>query len=182
MSEHYDDLDAYIAKRSTKNPAFPTMVDAALKQRRLLRELAAKRVERELSQKMVAALMGTTQPALARLERGEIDPKLSTLERYAEALGRSIAVIGSDCKQEQQAWDNLQATPLRARAVAGSVPPGPTTFVRPHAWRPGCVPGPRGSRAFCPPCGHVSNQRTAKQAGRYLRNPGIARVHTDAAR
>ena len=93
MSEHYDDLDAYIAKRATKNPAFPTMVDAALKQRRLLRELAAKRVEMGLSQKTVAALMGTTQPALARLERGEIDPKLSTLERYAEALGRSIAVI-----------------------------------------------------------------------------------------
>ena len=67
MSEYYDDLDAYIAKRATKNPAFPAMVDAAL--------------------------MGTTQPALARLERGEIDPKLSTLERYAEALGLTIALL-----------------------------------------------------------------------------------------
>ena len=93
MSEHYDDLDAYIAKRATKNPAFPKMVDVALKERRLLRELAAKRVEMGLSQKIVAALMGTTQPALARLERGEIGPKLSTLERYADALGQSIAVI-----------------------------------------------------------------------------------------
>src|SRR6266702_1348278 len=72
MSEYYDDLDAYIAKRAAKNPAFPAMVDAALKERRLLRELAAKRVEMGLSQKAVAALMGTTQPALARLERGEI--------------------------------------------------------------------------------------------------------------
>jgi transcriptional regulator with XRE-family HTH domain len=93
MSEQYDDLDAYVAKRATKNPAFPAMVDATLKERRLLRELAAKRVEMGLSQKIVAALMGTTRPALARLERGEIDPKLSTLERYAEALGLSIAVI-----------------------------------------------------------------------------------------
>ena len=90
MSEQYDELDAYIAKRATKNPAFPAMVDAALKERRLLRDLAARRVEMGLSQKIVAALMGTTQPALARLERGEIDPKLSTLERYAQALGLSI--------------------------------------------------------------------------------------------
>src|SRR5260221_7384660 len=51
-----------------------------------------------------------------------------------------------------------QAVLLRSRAVAGSVPPDPTTFVRPRAWRPGCVPVPRGSRAFCPPCGHPSNQ------------------------
>jgi transcriptional regulator with XRE-family HTH domain len=93
MSEQYDDLDAYVAKRATKNPAFPAMVDATLKERRLLRELAARLVEMGLSQKIVAALMGTTQPALARLERGEIDPKLSTLERYADALGLSIAVI-----------------------------------------------------------------------------------------
>lgn len=41
VPEHFDDLDAYIAKRAAGNPAFPKMVDAALKKRRLLRELAA---------------------------------------------------------------------------------------------------------------------------------------------
>jgi DNA-binding XRE family transcriptional regulator len=92
MSEYYDDLDASIAKRAAKNPEYPKMVEAALKERRLLRELAARRVELGLSQKIVAKQMGTTQPALARLERGEIDPKLSTLERYAEALGVSISL------------------------------------------------------------------------------------------
>lgn len=92
MPEQYDDLDAYIEKQAVRNPNFPKMVDAALKERRLLRKLAAKRVEMGLSQKFVAALMGTTQPALARLERGEIDPKLSTLERYAEALGLNLDV------------------------------------------------------------------------------------------
>lgn len=43
LSEHYDDLEAYIAKRATSNPAFPKMVDAALKERRLLRQLAARK-------------------------------------------------------------------------------------------------------------------------------------------
>jgi len=94
--QHDDDLDAYIAKRAAKNPAFPAMVDAALKERRLLRELAAKRVALGLSQQVVAAAMGTTQPALARLERGEIDPKLSTVERYAEALGQAIKVTSKE--------------------------------------------------------------------------------------
>lgn len=92
MPEYYDDLEASIAKRAAKNPEFPKMVEAALRERRLLRELAARRVALGLSQKVVAKLMGTTQPALARLERGEIDPKLSTLERYAEALGANISL------------------------------------------------------------------------------------------
>lgn len=92
MPEYYDDLDAYIAERTAKNPEFPKMVEAALRERRLLRELAARRVEMGLSQKVVAKLMGTTQPALARLERGEIDPKHSTLERYAIALGVNISL------------------------------------------------------------------------------------------
>ena len=69
MSEQYDDLDAYIAKRAAKNPAFPKMVDAALKERRLLRKLAARRIEMGLSQKVVAALMGTKQPALPLLSK-----------------------------------------------------------------------------------------------------------------
>ena len=85
-----DDLDVSIAKRTARNPDYPKLLEAAIKERRLLRELADRRVELGLSQKVVAKLMGTTQPALARLERGEIDPKLSTLERYAQALGVNI--------------------------------------------------------------------------------------------
>lgn len=60
MSEPYDDLDAYIAKRAIKNPEFPKMVDAALKERLLLRELAAKRVGIGLSQKTELSLRQST--------------------------------------------------------------------------------------------------------------------------
>jgi predicted transcriptional regulator len=31
--------------------------------------------------------MGTSQPAVARLEAGNVDVRLSTLERYAAAVG-----------------------------------------------------------------------------------------------
>ncbi|WP_235593855.1 helix-turn-helix domain-containing protein [Rhodococcus ruber] len=50
-------------------------------------ELAAARRRQGLSQTLVAARMGTSQSAVARLERGDLDPRLSTLERYAQAVG-----------------------------------------------------------------------------------------------
>jgi predicted transcriptional regulator len=34
--------------------------------------------------------MGTSQSAVARLESGELDARLSTVERYAAALGRTV--------------------------------------------------------------------------------------------
>jgi len=52
--------------------------------------LSAKRIELGLSQTEVAARMGTSQSAVARLESGEADLRLSTLERYAAALGQRL--------------------------------------------------------------------------------------------
>jgi predicted transcriptional regulator len=34
--------------------------------------------------------MGTSQSAVARLERGDLDARLSTLERYAAAVDRTV--------------------------------------------------------------------------------------------
>jgi transcriptional regulator with XRE-family HTH domain len=45
-----------------------------------------------MTQLDVAFKMGTTQPALARLEKGEAKANLRTLARYAEALGRRAVV------------------------------------------------------------------------------------------
>jgi transcriptional regulator with XRE-family HTH domain len=45
-----------------------------------------------MTQLDVAFKMGTTQPALARLEKGESKSNLRTLARYAEALGRRAVV------------------------------------------------------------------------------------------
>ncbi len=63
---------------------------AAARRRELIEELARTRRESELSQTEIAARMGTSQSAVARLESGELDARLSTLERYAAALGRTV--------------------------------------------------------------------------------------------
>src|SRR5499427_8523297 len=58
--------------------------------RRLVGELADQRRSAGLSQTEVAARMGTSQSAVARLEAGDADVRASTLERYAAAIGSQI--------------------------------------------------------------------------------------------
>lgn len=45
-----------------------------------------------LSQREFAERIGTTQSAVARMEKGEAEPKFCTLEKLAEALGRAPAM------------------------------------------------------------------------------------------
>ena len=90
MTRRRDDLDDFIAERAATNPDFAVMVDEALARRQLLRQLAEDRQAEGLSRTTVAARMGTSESAVARLEGGQADTKLSTLARYAAALGKRI--------------------------------------------------------------------------------------------
>jgi DNA-binding Xre family transcriptional regulator len=54
--------------------------------------VAERRVERKLSQRELAELVGTTQSAIARLERGGRPPRNDTLLKIAEALECDLAV------------------------------------------------------------------------------------------
>jgi ribosome-binding protein aMBF1 (putative translation factor) len=90
MANRRDFFDEIVDERTERNPEFPDLVEAALRRRQLLRELAARREKLGLSQTLVAARMGTSQSAVARLEAGEIDAKLSTVERFAAALGQKV--------------------------------------------------------------------------------------------
>ncbi|MDA8300196.1 MAG: helix-turn-helix transcriptional regulator [Actinomycetota bacterium] len=71
-------------------PLFPGFGEMAEQRRSLAAALVAKRVELGLSQTEVAARMGTSQSAVARLESGQADLRLSTLERYAAAIGQRL--------------------------------------------------------------------------------------------
>lgn len=54
--------------------------------------VAEQRLARGLSQRQLAELTGTTQSAIARLERGGRPPRIDTLLRIAEALDCQLAV------------------------------------------------------------------------------------------
>jgi DNA-binding XRE family transcriptional regulator len=77
-------------------PVLPGFREMALRRmsadrRRLVADLTAQRRSAGLSQTEVAARMGTSQSAVARLESGDADLRVSTLERYAAALGSQLA-------------------------------------------------------------------------------------------
>jgi transcriptional regulator with XRE-family HTH domain len=73
-------------------PGFREMARSARRHRDLLAELVAERRAQGLSQAEVAERMGTSQPAVARMEAGAVDVRLSTLQRYAAAVGRQLEV------------------------------------------------------------------------------------------
>ena len=77
-------------------PLLPGFREMALRRmsaerRRLVGDLTEQRRLAGLSQTEVAARMGTSQSAVARLETGDADVRVSTLERYAAAIGSELA-------------------------------------------------------------------------------------------
>lgn len=72
------------------DPVFPGFSDLARRRREVVADLARRRRVIGLSQTEVAARMGTSQSAVARLEAGDNDVRISTLERYAAALDQTL--------------------------------------------------------------------------------------------
>lgn len=68
-------------------PGFDQLVD---QRREIVADLVQVRQRMGLSQTEIAARMGTSQSAVARLETGDGDVRLSSLQRYADALGRDL--------------------------------------------------------------------------------------------
>lgn len=53
------------------------------------------RISRGITQTQLAKIIGTKQPGIARLERGESMPSLSLLDKVAKALGTNLSVYFS---------------------------------------------------------------------------------------
>ncbi len=90
MSTPTDFLDEIIEERTAMNPAFPATVEEVYQRRLLLRQLAEARKAAHLTRAVVAARMGTSEAAVARPEAATGDPKVSSIERLAAAVGKRI--------------------------------------------------------------------------------------------
>src|SRR5215469_12618648 len=80
-------IDQMVEIEERRRPGARAAIERAAARRRLLDQLATARRQAGVTQSAVAAAMGTLQPAIARLETGDADPKLSTMLAYADALG-----------------------------------------------------------------------------------------------
>ncbi|HEX6257424.1 MAG TPA: helix-turn-helix transcriptional regulator [Euzebyales bacterium] len=86
--------------RSSAFPGFDQLRDDLGE---VIDDLAVRRRAAGLSQTEVAARMGTSQSAVARLEAGRGDVRVSTLERYAQALGLTMRFGVGPLDQESDA-------------------------------------------------------------------------------
>ena len=116
-------------------PLLPGFREMALRRmsaerRRLVAELAEQRRSAGLSQTEVAARMGTSQSAVARLETGDADVRVSTLERYAAAIGSQLAWLA-------QAGQPVPGPPEPGRQGLGQPGPGQPGFGQPGSGQPG---------------------------------------------
>src|ERR1700722_1610081 len=85
-----DDLDDLIAEREAHSPGFAALVNDHLYNREIIRQVAARRAALGLTQTQVAARMRTSQALVNRIERGETDPRISTVQRYMAACGQRL--------------------------------------------------------------------------------------------
>lgn len=81
----------------------------------LRRALAAARRAAGLTQAELAAKLGTTQSAIARLERGEVAPTITTLSRLADTLGIHFEVAPRSGIVVRETSPRLTLTDLRNR-------------------------------------------------------------------
>jgi ribosome-binding protein aMBF1 (putative translation factor) len=80
-------------KEELRDPEFAQEYEAELQRLRIAEQIAQARQAAGLSQTVLAERMGTSQPAVARLEHGDYRGyTLATLTRAARALGRRLKV------------------------------------------------------------------------------------------
>ena len=85
-----DFLDEMIEESTRRNAEFPSLMEEARQRRALLEALTAIRSHSRISQSALAKRIHTSQSAIARLEAGIVDPRFSTIQRYAASVGKRI--------------------------------------------------------------------------------------------
>lgn len=86
------DLKKYIAKRKVGSPGFVEGFDEGYENFRIGVMLKQARLEAGLTQDEIANAIGTRKTAISRLENHVQDVKLSTVKKYAKALGKHVEI------------------------------------------------------------------------------------------
>ena len=84
------DLQKYIKKRKAKDKRFAKGFDSGYEQFKIGVLLKQAREEAGLTQEELAQKLNTKKSAISRIENHAEDIKLSTLEKFANALGKRL--------------------------------------------------------------------------------------------
>ena len=86
------DLKTYIFKRNAKDPEFAKDFDTGYQNFKIGVMLKMAREEVGLTQEQLAEKLQTKKTAISRIENHAEDIKLSTLKKYAQALGKTLEI------------------------------------------------------------------------------------------
>jgi HTH-type transcriptional regulator/antitoxin HipB len=87
-----DDLERYIEKRKRRSAEFAEDFEAGYHDFKIGLLLKQAREEAGLTQAEVAKRLKTKKSAISRIENHAEDIKLSTLKRFAQAVGKEISL------------------------------------------------------------------------------------------
>jgi HTH-type transcriptional regulator / antitoxin HipB len=90
------DVEKYIKRRKTKNPKFAKDFESGYRAFEFSVMLRQAREEAGVTQETIARKLRTKKSAISRIENHAEDIRLSTLEKYANALGMKIRVQLTD--------------------------------------------------------------------------------------
>ena len=75
-----------------KNPAFAAEYKSLELQYAFAKQMIAARLEKGLTQKELAKIVGTSQANISKLEHGTMNPSMEMVQRVADGLGFRISI------------------------------------------------------------------------------------------
>ena len=90
-TDKLETYDEFLAEQ-LKDPEFKKEYDALQPEYELISAILEARIEKGLTQKDIAELTGISQADISRIENGEGNPTLSTMQRIATALGCTLSI------------------------------------------------------------------------------------------
>lgn len=85
-------LKTYISERKARDPKFAENFDAGYQEFKIGVVLKLAREEAGITQEQLAKKLNTKKTAISRIENHAEDIKISTLEKFAQALGKKLTI------------------------------------------------------------------------------------------
>lgn len=81
-----------VKKRLLKNPEIEKEYEKNELEYKIIEEIVKARIEKNMTQKELAEIVGTRQSNISRLERGDYNPSLRFLKKIAKAINKELIV------------------------------------------------------------------------------------------